>query len=347
MRLDVVPDNILERLVLLLGVVPTPLVQVSWGMAGSSTVIAGARLGVFALLEGRELTAAEVAEGLETHPLATETLLNALCGFGCVDRSGERYRNSKSASKWLVPGTKDGLHDAVLLLGLIQDGFHDLEKSVRTGAIMDWHHGGHGPEVWEPYLRGLSQLAKLPAGEVARRCKLPEGAARLLDVGGGHGRWSVAFCERHPELSATVLDLEPAVPVGEALVAEAGMSERVTYQGGDLRTADWGEGWDAVLIFNVIHNLSPEDSLAAVTRARRALRPGGKLAILEAEHRHVKDRINQAAAFAEITCFLTSGTRAYPEDTMRGWMQEAGFEALRTWRPRFGPYMVVLEGTAP
>ncbi len=347
MRLDVVPDNILERLVILLGVVPTPLVQVSWGMAGSSTVIAGARLGLFALLEGQQLTAGEVAARLDTHPLATETLLNALCGFGCVNKRGDAYGNSKMASKWLVPGAKDGLHDAVLLLGLIQDGFHDLERSVRTGQIMDWHHGDHGPELWEPYLRGLSQLTKLPAGEVARRCKLPDGSTRLLDVGGGHGRWSVAFCARNPELSATVLDLEPAVPVGEALVAEAGMSERVRYQAGDLRDAPWGEAWDAVLIFNVIHNLSPEESQAAVSKARQALRPGGKLVILEAEHRHVRDRINQAAAFAEIMCFLTSGTRAYPEDTMRGWMQEAGFEGIKTWRPRFGPYMVVLEGVAP
>jgi cyclopropane fatty-acyl-phospholipid synthase-like methyltransferase len=197
-----------------------------------------------------------------------------------------------------------------------------------------------------PYLRGLGKLAKLPAGEVARRVKLEPGATRLLDVGGGHGQWSVAFCARHPELESTVLDLAPAVPVGEAIVAEAGMSERVRYRAGDLRTAGWGEGWDCVLIFNVIHNLSPQEAEAAVGRARAALRPGGRLVILEAEHRHVRDRINQAGAFAEIMCFMTSGTRAYPEATMRGWVEAAGFSAVKTWRPRFGPYMVVIEGAA-
>ena len=346
MRLDVVPDNLLERLVLLLGIVPTPMVQVSWGMASASTVIAGSRLGVFEALAGVELTADELAAKLDTHPLATETLLNALCGFGCVDRRDGRYRNSRVAAKWLVPGSKDSLHDTVLLLGLLQDGFADLDNVVRTGKILDWHHGEHGPELWGPYLRGLGKLAKLPAGEVARRVKLGPDARRLLDVGGGHGQWSVAFCGRHPALEATVLDLAPAVPVGEAIVAEAGMAERVRYQAGDLRTADWGEGWDCVLIFNVIHNLSPDESLAAVQRARAALNPGGRLVILEAEHRHVRDRINQAGAFAEIMCFMTSGTRAYPEATMRGWVEQAGFSGIKVWRPRFGPYMVVIEGKA-
>lgn len=346
MRLDVVPDNILERLVMLMGIVPKPVVQVSWGMASASTIIAGARLGLFEALGDVERSAAELAAEIETHPLATETLLNALCGFGCVDRRDGRYRNSKLASRWLVPSSKDSLHDAVLLLGLIQDGFADLDEVVRTGKILDWHHGEHGPELWGPYLRGLGKLAKLPAGEVARRVKLATDAGRLLDVGGGHGQWSVAFCERYPQLQATVLDLAPAVPVGEAIVAEAGMAERVRYRAGDLRTAEWGEGFDCVLLFNVIHNLSPEECQAAVERAHDALCSGGRLVILEAEHRHVKDRINQAGAFAEIMCFMTSGTRAYPEETMRGWVEDAGFTSVRTWRPRFGPYMVVIEGTA-
>jgi SAM-dependent methyltransferase len=346
MRLDVVPDNILERLVLLMGIVPTPLVQVSWGMASASTIIAGARLGVFEALDGVELSPAELAAQLHTHPLATETLLNGLCGFGCIDRRDGRYRDSALARKWLAPGSKDSLHDAVLLLGLLQDGFADLERVVRTGEILDWHHGDHGEEIWGPYLRGLGKLAKLPAGEVARRVKLGSEARRLLDVGGGHGQWSVAFCERHPQLEATVLDLSPAVPIGETLVAEAGMGERVRYRAGDLRSAHWGEGWDAVLLFNVIHNLAPEECEAAVRRARAALKPGGRFVILEAEHRHVRDRIAQAAAFAEIMCFMTSGTRAYPEATMRGWVEQAGFSDIRVWRPRFGPYMVVIEAAA-
>jgi SAM-dependent methyltransferase len=312
-------------------------------MAGASAIIAGVRLGVFDLLAPGPLTADEIAARAGTHPAATEALCDALCGFGCLTRTDGRFGHTRSTAKWLVRGAKDSLVDAVLLLGILQEGFVGLEHTVRTGEVMDFHHGGHGPELWRPYLRGLAQLAKLPAGEIARRAKV--GAPRrLLDVGGGHGAFSCAFCRRYTGLSAEVLDLPGAIPVGEELVAEAGLSERVRYRVGDLRKDPWGEGYDVVLIFNVIHNLTAEESRAAVARAFEALAPGGRLVILEAEHRHVGARIAQAGGFAEILCFLTSGTRAWPEQDMRGWMAEAGFGALRTWRPRFGPYLVVLEG---
>ncbi|MFH1466645.1 MAG: methyltransferase [Pseudomonadota bacterium] len=343
MRLDVVSENPLEWLAAAFGVVPSPVVQVSWGMAGASTIIAGVRLGIFDLLASGPLAAGEIAAQAGTHGLATEALCDALCGFGCLRRSRGRFSNTRSTAKWLVRDAKDSLVDAVLLLGILQEGFHGIEHTVRTGEVMDFHHGGHGPELWRPYLRGLAQLAKLPAGEIARRARV--GAPkRLLDVGGGHGAFSCAFCRRYADLQAEVLDLPGAIPVGEELVASEGMAERVRYREGDLRRDAWGEGYDVVLLFNVIHNLSAEESRAAVGRAFEALAPGGRLVILEAEHRHVRDRIAQAGAFAEILCFLTSGTRAWSEEAMRGWMEEAGFSALRTWRPRFGPYMVVIEG---
>lgn len=344
MRLDIVTENPLEWLAVALGVVPGPLVQVSWGMAGASTIIAGVRLGIFELLGEEGLTAPQIAAGAGTHPEATEALCDALCGFGCLRRVEGRFFNTASTRKWLLRGAPDALVDAVLLLGIIQEGFYGLERTVRTGEVMDFHHGGHGPELWRPYMRGLGQLARLPAGEIARRARV--GAPRrLLDVGGGHGTYACAFCRRYPDLQAEVLDLPGAVAVGEELVAEAGLSERVRYRTGDLRQDPWGEGYDVVLLFNVIHNLSVAESRQAMARAHAALGPGGRLVILEAEHRHVRDRIAQAGAFAEIMCFLTSGTRAWPEEDMRAWMTEAGFTALRTWRPRLGPYMAVLEGT--
>ena len=42
--------------------------------------------------------------------------------------------------------------------------------------------------------------------EIVRLAPLPAGARRLLDIGGGHGRYALAFLHKHPELRATVFD---------------------------------------------------------------------------------------------------------------------------------------------
>ena len=95
-------------------------------------------------------------------------------------------------------------------------------------------------------------LAALRLGvfEALADAPLPAGARRLLDVGGGHSAYSVAFCRRYPALAATVLDRPPALNTARANVTSAGLLERLTLQAGDFLAGDLGEGYNVALIFN-------------------------------------------------------------------------------------------------
>ena len=114
------------------------------------------------------------------------------------------------------------------------------EDFVRTGKALDAHDLIAG-EQWETYQRGMRSLARFSAGEVARRVRLPGEATTMLDIGGGHGAYSVAFCERHPRLKATILDLPEAVESATPLLAEEEMGDRVVHCVGDALTEDLGE----------------------------------------------------------------------------------------------------------
>ena len=122
---------------------------------------------------------------------------------------------------------------------------------------------------------------------MARKLRLPSGARQLLDIGGGHGLYSAALCRRHPGLTATVLDLPGSAAVGREIVAAAGMADRVRFRdgdatAGDLGSGDLGSGYDAVLCFNLVHHLSPDQIPALFGKAREALAPGGTLAVMDA-----------------------------------------------------------------
>lgn len=344
MRLSVVPDGVLERAAMAFNLVPTPLVQITWGMGSARCILAGVDLGIFDLLARGPRTAEEVASSLDCDPAGTLTLLNALNGFGLLKRRDGRYSNGRSAAKWLVGHSPHSMVQMVRFMGDLWEMMSDLEQGVRTGTIADFHHGDHPPEFWERYLRGLADMAPLMAKEVARRVKFDRPPERLLDVGGGHGIFSAGFCKRHEGLHAEVLDLPQAVAVGEQIMAEQGMADRVTYRSADLREADWGGGYDAVLLFNILHNLSEEDCQGAIARARSALRPGGQLVVLDADHRERRGNADMTGGFSEMLCFLTSGTRAYPLDTIRGWMEGARLEGIRTQRLFTGPYMALITG---
>ncbi len=341
MRLSVVPDNILERIGLWSGIVPTPLVEVFLGMGMARCVIAGTRLGIFeALAEGeRDLDELVQVTGCDANGL--QTLLNALNGFGYLRRRQGRYRNSALTEKWLLDGSKRSMVEAMRFFAYMWDQLNGLEEGVRSGEVSRLHEDEQPADFWRSYMRGLGTMARVVTPEVVRKLKLPAPPERCLDVGGGHGLFSVALCRKYPELQAEVLDLPGAALHGREIVAEEGMAERVGYREGDFRETDWGQGYDLLLLFNVIHNATVQESQRMFAQAFAALKPGGTLAVLDAEHRDKGGDLDTVAGFNELFFFLVSAARAYPEATIRGWMEEAGFVDLGKKRLMVMPEMLL------
>ncbi len=344
MRLDVAGDGLLEKLGLMTGMVPTPLIHTTFGVGYSRSIVAGTRLGIFEALGDGEAVPAEVAEQVNCHPEGTRALMAALVGFGLLERSGGRYRNSKAVKKWLLEGSEQSLKDAVLFLGYCHELVWNLEDDVRTGAIVRVHDKQHPPEFWDAYMGALAAFARLLGKEVVKRVKVGT-PRRMLDVGGGHGVYSAALCGRYEGLTADVLDLEPACVAGRRIQEADGTADRVRHVVGDFRTADWGTGYDLVLVFNVLHNATEEESRSLIRKAHAALNPGGRLVISDAKHLGEDGKLDASAGWNELFFFLISGAQAWPEATLRGWMTEAGFSDLKRTEFLMAP-QIALAGTA-
>ena len=106
------------------------------------------------------------------------------------------------------------LGDGVPFFDLLLDRLRQLDDTVRRGAPavdarawLDRRPGG-----WRDFQAGMLALARMTLDEVVARLRLPAGARRLIDVGGGHGLYAVALYRRHPGLTATDFDLAPASP---------------------------------------------------------------------------------------------------------------------------------------
>jgi len=316
---------ILDRL----GILPSPLIVAFWGMESSRALIAAVDLGLFDALSAGPRTAADVADELGLDDVGVEAILNALNGFGYLRRRDGRYSLRRSARRWLLRGARFSLARPFGLFGVLWGELDDMEERVRTGGARDFHHAGRDAAFWRKYEIGLGEAAKLTAPSIAKKVRLDRTPGRLLDVGGGHGAFTAAFCRRYPDLHATVLDLPGAVAIGRELMAEQGLAERVEYREGDLVTDDWGDGYDVVLLFNVLHVLAPKQAAAALAKARHALTPGGTLALVDAVHRSRGGDVGAVAGGSELLFYVINGTRAYPEETILGWARDAGFEHVR------------------
>ncbi|MDQ4074765.1 MAG: methyltransferase [Chloroflexota bacterium] len=337
MRLGTTAQNILDRIVLATGLVPTPIVDTHVAMMLARTVMVGTKLGVFEALADGPLAASEVAARCNTHPTATEKLLNALAGAGYLRDDGERYALAPVARKWLLQGSKDSVYDKMLFQFAEWEWIERYDDFVRSGEPVRFH-GEMTADQWGYYQRGMAALARFIAPEVAWRTPVPKGARDMLDIGGSHGLFSIALCRRHPGLRAVILDLPDAVAHAVPLVAHEGMGDRVTHWAGDLLTEDLGEEkWDLIFMANVAHHLDEATNKALTWRVARALRPGGAYVIQEVIRPTSAKEAGQLGALLDLYYALTSEVGTWTYEEMAGWQREAGLAPRKPIRFRLGP----------
>jgi SAM-dependent methyltransferase len=330
-RLGAVPENFLERVLLSLGLLPTPFLYTHVAMLLSRTTMAATKLGVFDVLEPGPLGASEVACKCGTDPDASRKLLDALVGAGYLRCRRERYALAPVARKWLARGPRS-LADQLMWQFKEWEWLESCEEFVHTGEPVMMHQR-LSDEEWALYQRGMRSLAGLWAPEVAWRTPVPRGAVAMLDIGGSLGHYSVALCRRYPNLSSVVLDLPAAVAQAAPILAAEGMNGRVSYRIGDALTDDLGsEDWDLVLVSQLVHHFDEETNRELARRVAAALRPGGVFVVQDALHSRRRERDRGLSALYDLYFALTSkaGTWSYQE--VAAWQREAGLAPKRPLR---------------
>lgn len=306
------------------------------GTAAYRCAAAAMRLGVFGALRAGPLPAAALASSIGADPRGVTILADALVSFGYLTGSAAGYALTPLSDKWLVDSpyaTVELFWQRVLLE--LWDG---IEESVRTGkpAVDFYAWLAERPETSRQFQSMLDSHAQSLADELAPLLPVPAGPARLLDVGGGHGRYSTALCERHPLLAATVLDLPSALGPG---------GDRVTMRAGDYLEEDLGSGYDLVLLFNVLHGYPAAGNQALLARVAAALNPGGTVAILE----HGRDAPAPSdVAFLRtfsLNLFHGQNGQVYGVDEITGWL--GGFSSVTVTQLASSPTQHLVTAQSP
>jgi ubiquinone/menaquinone biosynthesis C-methylase UbiE len=338
----VLPDRValLERVALAarrIGFVappfPSPYFDAYLGPMAARAVMAATSLGVFAALAERSDDPAGLARrtGLVEHRL--EVLLGALVTLGYLRCRRGRYRLTRTTRRWLGPDARRPLRSVIGSLAYSSwQGMDALEDVLRGESPIGLHERPADDPFWVGYQAAMAEFAGLTADVMAGAIPVKD-PRRLLDLAGGPGMHSAAMCRRHPGLEATVVELEaPAALAGERLKRE-GLADRIHYLRGDLFEVDLGTGYDVATANAILHNLDAERSVELLRRARAALRPGGWMAVLEAEQPR-PGRPGSLVAAAGSLAFLTFGdTRCWTAAELRGLFEEAGLTEVRERRP--------------
>ncbi len=303
------------------------IVQMASAFYESATLFAALEAGVFAQLQQTPgATAAAVAADCQLSPRGVQLLLDACTALGLLEQADGRYSNTPAAIATLVPGAPHDLTRAIRYNRDVYAAWGRLPEFVRTGQPVEPPalHLGADAERTRRFVLAMHGRA-LGIGRAVVPLLDLAGCRTLLDLAGGPGTYAVLMAQANPALQCTVLDLPPIVQVAGELIAQAGMSARVQTLAADYHSASFPGNHDAVTIFGALHQETPDAIRDILARAYQALRPGGKIFILDLMTDATHAWPEFSALFAVNMALTTDHGWVFSDDELRTWLSEAGF----------------------
>lgn len=349
--------NLVERHLVRRGVIPGILLDAGVAAFRQGAVVAALELGVFDQLKAGPLGIDELADRTDASREGLEILVRALIPLGYVTRDHDALRLTDAARRSLPDG------DLQLLAVFLKengrfclDAAHGVREAPEDG-IYGWERVQSG-EIGRAYQETMRWLASDLVDDVVDAVSLPDGARRMLDVGGSHGLYTVRFCEEHPGLEGTVLDWEIGLDSARKTLEERpAMADRIDLVERDFEEEELPGGYDFAFLGQIVHGLSPEGNQALFEKLARATTDRGTVAILD----QVADPPSSGvvpftpfqssfadgiAALLGLNLFLFSGGRAYEYDELDRWLADAGFPAVSYKSlPRSPGYSLVIART--
>ncbi len=104
---------------------------------------------------------------------------------------------------------------------------------------------------------------------------------KVLDVAAGHGMFGIAIAQAVTDAQITAVDWQTVLSVARENAEAAGVSGRYHTLAGSAFDADWGSGFDLVLLANFLHQLDRDACVALLRKARKSLVSGGRAVAVE------------------------------------------------------------------
>jgi SAM-dependent methyltransferase len=291
---------------------------------------AAIELDVFSKIAEGNTTVAAIAQACGASARGIRILCDYLCMMEFLQKDGEEYRLTKDSAVFLdrrSPAYLGGVTE-FLLSPELTAGFKDLAATVRKGGTVVSDEGTVAPEnpIWVKFARAMAPMMAMPAQLIAGLVD-PDADKKLkiLDIAAGHGLFGLGFATRNPQVEVTALDWANVLDVAKENAERAGVSDRYSTIPGSAFDADFGSGYDIVLLTNFLHHFDPPTNEKLLRKVHASLNDGGRAVTLEFVPND--DRISppESAGFALVMLGGTPSGDAYTFREIEQMCTNAGF----------------------
>lgn len=304
------------------------------GFTFSQILSACVELGLFDRLAGGPVAIESLAAEWAMPVAGADRLLRAAAAIGITEPIGDgRWAlGTDGAALRANGGVVEMIAHHRLLYADLADPVALLRRGGGGGALQRfWHYAGDTgqgtPEEVAAYSRLMAASQPLVAADVIGSYNFSR-HRRMLDIGGGEGRFVRSVAAAVPNLALAMFDLPAVAARAAEALAREGLGDRIATHGGDFLAGPIPPGHDLITLIRVLHDHDDAPAAQLLRNIRAALPPGGRLVIAE-PMAETKGAETIGDAYFGLYLWAMGSGRPRSAGTIRAMLDSAGFR--RSW----------------
>ena len=287
-------------------------------------------LDLFTMIGESDRTADELAESSDASLRGIRILCDYLAVIGFLAKAGGAYRLTPTSAVFLDRKSPAYMATVARFLNSpkLMSGFANFTETIRLGETQLGSGGVNEPgfSEWVTFAESMTPLMGPACKAIAEHCgKANSHRVRVLDVAAGHGLFGIAVATRTPQAEITAQDWPNVLEVARRNAQLAGVADRYHLLPGSVLDVDLGEGYDVVLVTNLLHHFDERSCTQILRKIYQGLSDDGQLITLEFVPN--EDRVSPPipASFSLMMLGLTPGGDAYTARQHEHMLHNAGF----------------------
>ena len=291
------------------------------------------RAGILRELMSGNKTLEELAQRCGTAVRPTQLILDALCSLSVVTSANDRGYALSSLGQMLLGGSYRNLGD---------EYWCHLPTFLATNEpLVEMDNVAHSEAHYQAQAAILGWMLT-PAAERAAALlsdSLPRGAA-ILDVGAGSAVWSLKLANDITDGLVTAADWPAVLEVAVETAQRLGLADRLSLLAGNYHEVEFpSAAFDLVILANITHLETPDGNRRLIAKARAALKPRGRLAVIDVFPGQSQGDLHRTLYALGLALRTKQGRVYFPEE-LTVLLRECGFNAIRLLPLEVPPFIM-------
>jgi ubiquinone/menaquinone biosynthesis C-methylase UbiE len=255
-----------------------------FGYQRSGALKTAIELEIFTVIDTGAKTAAAIAAKCAASERGIRILCDFLTTIGLLTKSDNTYGLSPESAAYLSKQSRAYLGTTMrfLLLPELKLNMDGLTDAVRTGTMAPSAGNTVSDEnpIWIEFARSMGPMI-MPSAHVIADLVAGTGDLKVLDIAAGHGFFGITIAQRNPRAEIVAVDWPSVLAVATEHARAGGVQDRHRTLPGDAFKVEFPGGFDVALVTNFLHHFDPATCTSFLKKVHAALKPGGRVAVLE------------------------------------------------------------------